>query len=74
MGVSLRANGDDYAEMTSTIDKCRLNCPGGAHGDLISALVDKVGFFPKLLLSSGLRLMTVNLSVSYLRLAKPCTL
>ena len=71
LGISLCANGDDYAEMTVTIDERHLNYRGGAHGGLISALVDTVCFFPKPLLPSGLKLTTVDLNVSYLRPASP---
>lgn len=67
LGISIRAIGDDYAEMAVTIDERHLNYMGGAHGGLISALVDTVCFFPRPLIPSGLKLTTVDLNVSYIR-------
>jgi acyl-CoA thioesterase len=67
LGVTIRAIGDDYAEMTVTIDERHLNYLGGAHGGLISALVDTVCFFPRPLIPSGRKLTTVDLNVSYIR-------
>lgn len=71
LGISIRAIGDTHAEMTVTIDERHLNYMGGAHGGLISALIDTVSFFPKPLLPSGRKLTTVDLNVSYIRPAMP---
>jgi acyl-CoA thioesterase len=67
LGVTIREIGDRYAEMTVTIDDRHLNYMGGAHGGLISALVDTVCFFPQPLLPSGRKMTTVSLNVSYIR-------
>ncbi len=67
LGITIREIGDRYAEMTVTIDERHLNYMGGAHGGLISALVDTVCFFPQPLLPSGRRLTTVGLNVNYIR-------
>ncbi len=67
LGVSIREISDDFAEMTVTIDDRHLNYMGGAHGGLISALIDTVCFFPKPLIPSGRKLTTIDLNVSYLR-------
>ena len=70
LGVALGDVTEHHAEMTVTIDDRHLNYMGTVHGGLISALVDTVCFFPKPLISSGLKLTTVNLDVSYLRPAR----
>ena len=69
LGVSLRDNGDDFAEMEVTIDQRHLNYYGGTHGGLIAALADTVCFFPKPLIPSGLKVTTVDLNISYVRAA-----
>jgi len=71
LGVSVKEIGDNYAEMSVTIDDRHLNYMGGAHGGLISVLIDTVSFFPQPLLPSGLKLTTVSLSVNYVRAANP---
>ena len=65
LGVSIKEIAADSAEMAVEIDERHLNYMGGAHGGLISALIDTVSFFPKPLLPSGLKLTTVSLSISY---------
>ncbi len=70
LGIAIHAIGDDYAEMTVSIDQRHLNYLGGAHGGLISALVDTVCFFPRPLIPSGRKLTTVDLNVSFVRPAK----
>ncbi len=67
LGITIKEIGDRYAEMAVTVDARHLNYMGGAHGGLISALVDTVCFFPQPLLPSGRKLTTVDLKVSYIR-------
>ena len=69
LGVSIREIGSDYAEMCVSIDERHLNYMGGAHGGLISALVDTVSFFPQPLIPSGLKLTTVSLNINYVSAA-----
>ena len=71
LGVAIKEIADTYAEMTVTIDERHLNYMGGAHGGLISALVDTVSFFPRPLIPSGLKLTTVSLNINYVSPAKP---
>ena len=69
LGVSIKEIGNTYAEMSVTIDERHLNYMGGAHGGLISALVDTVSFFPQPLIPSGLKLTTVSLNINYVSAA-----
>jgi acyl-CoA thioesterase len=69
LGVSVKEIADTYAEMAVTIDERHLNYMGGAHGGLISALVDTVSFFPRPLIPSGLNLTTVSLNINYVSTA-----
>lgn len=71
LGVTLREIGDRHAEMVVTVDERHLNYFGGAHGGLLAALADTVCFFPRPLIPSGLKVTTVDLSVSYIRAAMP---
>lgn len=67
LGITIKDIGDRHAEMSVTIDDRHLNYMGGAHGGLISALVDTVCFFPQPLLPSGRDVTTVDLNVHYIR-------
>jgi len=71
LGVTIREIADTYAEMKVTIDDRHLNYMGGAHGGLISVLVDTVSFFPNPLIPSGRKLTTVSLNVNFVRAAAP---
>ena len=70
LAVALGEVTDSQAEMTVTIDDRHLNYMGTAHGGLISALIDTVCFFPRVLLPSGLKLTTVDLHISYVKAAR----
>ena len=70
LGVALGEITDEHAEMNVTIDERHLNYMGTVHGGLISALIDTVCFFPRVLLPAGLKLTTVDLHVSYVRAAR----